>query len=761
MATKTLSFSTPTVRDQRTLIWLQKQSPAVSWWKWDGVVDSLEAYHRWQAQGANVVGLVLCGNGNGNGNESDVYLDEVYRVAQKVQFVVLPRKVIQTKTEDYWQENFDNVFVVDDLHETYPFVGGAWDGTLADAILILAMMARYHRVVDVVGERNTGEMTVENGIQPAELVWFTQYYSSKDKKRAQELRECLRRNLKSRWVDRVVLLNERDESVAWASFAPRDVAKLEQRVIGRRLTYADFFQEVGRRWPAGSGMDAVVALGNADIYVGEEMAEAWRIRWEDRAICLLRWDDHGEGAKKARLFGPRADSQDVWMFSAASVAERKWSAEVGIPLGKPGCDNAILRLLLQQRFLLSNPALSLKTYHLHVSGVRTYTKAEAIPSPVYIHLEPTYLIDTRQEFAPRISPYHVCNETVSFTVRSSSMSNEITYCTMLEKKGRYRWEPMVENYYFEPAIPVYTWSQGQQGAGVTHNGLVYDLYRIYTGRAAIQQPEYNYWPAAEVDLFTPLRSAHRMVAIPLANAERIFADAEVYTLFYGSRYLRLRSLVGPLVGSLGYWAPVSPHQAGAGWPGGEETWKGADGWTGDAVPWAKGTACWAKEVVGFLPGPSVSELGREDVEALRQHRRGWLDAPTVEEGVRRCVVVGDEVLTEGWLEGLKDTLGAGWTVERIVGGGQGQALFGASLCLLVGGPDTQAKWAPIWCLPKGAALLEFQQELAVDGECQHVAHVADLASWIFLLAKGSVADVQADVLAEVKGWWGKHQTMFS
>lgn len=758
-----MSLSTPTVRNQRTLIWLQHHSPAIPWWKWDSVVDSLDAYHRWNAQGANVIGVILCADrmSTTSSVESTIWLDEVYTVAKRVQFVLLPRKIIQWKSEDYWRENFDNVFIIDDLHEMYPFVGGAWDGSVADAIGLLGIIGRYHRLVDVSlgqeqgqGQRVYHEMTIEHGVRPVELVWFTQFYTSKEKKRTQELRDCLRRNVRNRWVDRVVLLNEQDESAAWASFPPKDVAKIEQRVIGHRLTYADFFQEVNRRWPVGNPLDAVVALGNADIYVGEEMAEVWRIRWEDRAICLLRWDDHGEGTNRARLFGPRSDSQDVWMFSAASVAARRWDwKEVDIPLGKPGCDNAILRPLLQQRFLLSNPALSLKTYHLHISGVRTYGKADAIYSPVYIHLEPTYLIDTKQETVPCQSPQYVCNETVPFTVRSSSMSNEITYCTMLEKEGRYRWEPMVENYYFEPAIPVYTWSNG---AGVTPNGLVYDLYRIYTGRAAIQHPEYNYWPAAGVDLFTPLRTASRMAAIPLADAEGVFRERDVYTLFYGSRYLRLRSLSPET--PLGYWMPSS--HAGA-WEGGEVNWIGSDAWKADALVWEKGTACWAKEVVGFLPSPSVAELGREDVGMLRQHRRGWLVAPSVREGVRRCVVVGDGVITGEWIKGLEGVLGTGWEVERIMPGYTSDAWFGASLCLLVGGPDTHAKWAPIWMLPKGAVLLEFQQELTMSGECQHVAHISDLASWIFLLSKGSVADIQTDLLAGVKGWWAKHHRVLS
>jgi hypothetical protein len=252
-----------------------------------------------------------------------------------------------------------------------------------------------------------------------------------------------------------------------------------------------------------------------------------------------------------------------------------------------------------------------------------------------------------------------------------------------------------------------------------------------------------------------------MAAIPLPNADRVFQDSEVYTLFYGSRYLRLQSLSPDA--PLSYWAPKG--QGGEAWQGGKDSWIGAERWMADAVPWEKGTACWAKEVVGFLPSPSVAELGREDVEVLRKHRRGWVVAPQVKEG-RRCVVIGDEVLTSGWVQCVQAILGAGWMVERVQAKrSQSQAdqdlLFGASLCLLVGGPDTQAKWAPIWRLPKGAVLLEFQQELAVDGECQHVAHLSDLASWIFLLAKGSVVDNQEDVLTALKGWWGKHQGMFS
>ncbi len=706
--TKTLTFSTPTVRNDRVLIWLRTQSPAVAWWKWDGVVTSLEDYHRWTGCGARVVGVVLA---DGCDSDKSAWLEEVWRVAKKVTFVLLPRAVIQWKTAAYWEENFDNIMVLEDLHESYPFVGSAWQGTAGDGVRMLAMIGRYHRLVDGVDhDRPLYDLRLEYGTRPADLVLYTQYYTSKDKERAKELRECLRRNVKNRAVDRVVLLTERDESVAWASFAVRDKAKIVQRVIGRRLTYGDFFRDVAEAAPAG---DAIVMLANADIYVGEEIEEVWRIRWEDRAVALLRWDDVGKGPKGARVFGPRADSQDAWLFSAKSVAERRWTAaDADIPLGKPGCDNAILRVLLAQRFLLSNPALSLKTYHLHSSGVRTYRKEDTIASPVYIHLEPTYLIDTQQVAVPPAAPSHLCNEVASFRVKASSLSNEITYCTMLERGGRWRWEPMVDNYAFEPAIPVYHWSSG---AAVTPNGLVYDLYRIYTGRAALSDPAWNLWPAAGVDLFTPMRHVSRMMALPCSVD--VFGSWGRYVVEYLSRVLRLRAEL-PLEDA-SFWLPAA-------FRGRLEAF--APDLLGRAVPWELGVACWADEVVGRLPGPCGAEVGREEIRALRQ-AAGW---QSVISG-RVCVIWQGGALTAGVVENLKEWIeAAGWVVvcdgeAASVGALQGAAVMIWDRCPAAG-------WE-VWRLPEGARAIEGMSELEVVGEAQHLAHMSGVEGYVVMMPK--------------------------
>jgi hypothetical protein len=225
--------------------------------------------------------------------------------------------------------------------------------------------------------------------------------------------------------------------------------------------------------------------------MGASLSVLWRMDLKDRMLALLRWDDSADGEEPV-LFGPRADSQDTWILLSDSIKDKTWPyATFDFPLGQPGCDNAFAGHMLRNRISLSNPALTFQTFHLHNSNVRNYTKKDMIVSDLYINLVPTYLIDTKQEQVPKDKAPAICNELVTFEVKSSSISNEITYCTMLEKEGRYKWEPTVENHYFEPAIPVYRW----KNACVTPNGLVYDPYTIYVGKH-VEEDRFNYWKDA-------------------------------------------------------------------------------------------------------------------------------------------------------------------------------------------------------------------------------------------------------------------------
>ncbi len=735
-----LTLTTPMIRNHRTLVRLASQPTDKPWNRWDAVVTRIAHYHQW-VKASHIIGMVLLSVEG----DADAWFADLFQIAKDVTLVLLPASVLRLKSAEFWSENFDNVLCLDDLDESYPFLGERWDGSEDDAVALFAHLCRYHRVVDVNVTRPV-PFEVVQGIHPPACWVLTQYFRPPEAERRAELLTCLRNNCAATEVDRVVLLNETDLSAEWKGIPGAE--KIHQAVIRKRLTYAHFLQFVHDEVPD----NVIVILANADIYVKEElldphqtdahvtapsaMLDLWKINMKDRMMALLRWDVTATG--EAVIFGPRADSQDTWILLSDSVRAHTWPyATFDFPLGKPGCDNAFAAHMLRERFVLCNPALTFKTYHLHLSNVRNYTKRDAIRSDLYINLVPTYLIDTKKETVPHGaaslgSPISICNELVSFEIRSSSLSNEITYCTMLEKEGRYKWEPSVENHYFEPAIPVYRWNT----AAVTTNGLVYDPYTIYTGK---QAEEFPYWKGSKVELFTSLYSRDRMLAIPFPDMS-VFLNSDTYLLYYVSRCMRL--MVDYPGSSI--WVPLNMTD-----PITSLDWKGLT--CGRAVPFEERSACWAKEVIGFVPGSASLELGREDVQMLRSRCPIWKSAE------RKAVLISDDILTPAWLtEWVAPWLQQNkWEVTVVSKAGY-EDVVGASLFVVFGGPQTASKWARAWALPPQATVVEFQQELALSGELQHLCHVADVQSWILLLSKGSQQDVQQQVLQQFTKWYKKN-----
>lgn len=721
MPPKVMTLTTPTVRNLRTLIWLQHQKPMYSS-KWDVVVTSLERYHYWDDQNARIVGMIF----DHVEGEVDDFMADLYESAKNVTMVLLPQSILSLKSEDFWADNFDNVLNLNQLLESYPYLLEPWNGTIQDAISLMALLTRYNRLVDcpvTESRRNMlgNSFQVTEKIVPQESWLITQYFQHTDPIRAKEIRECLVKNCACPYLDRIVLLNEKDLSKEWKNIPGAN--KITQVIIKRRLTYANFLQFVHDQVPA----NVFTILCNADIYMGASLCDLWRMDLTDRMFALLRWDDSADGEEPV-LFGPRADSQDTWIFLSDSIKSRSWSYQtIDFPLGQPGCDNAFAGHMLRNRFVLSNPALTFQTFHLHNTNIRNYTMKDMIRSDLYINLVPTYLIDTKQEQTPKEKVQAICNELVTFEVQSSSISNEITYCTMLEKEGRYKWEPTVENHYFEPAIPVYRW----KNACVTPNGLVYDPYTIYTGKHH-DEDRFNYWKNAKVDIFTPLQSAKKMLAIPFPDTSA-FHSRSHYLLRYMARVLRL----------------LQEHPDASFW-----VVKGMEPRFLRNLPsiyFDENTSCWAEEVIGLLPSPASLEIGREDVAILRSMLCTY---PSVVKRV--CTVILSDMMNHQWItERLAPFLqkNSMWIIRMISEEDAYDSLVDSSLCLVMGD-----SWPLLWALPPGCCVIEFQQELALQGECQHLCHVADLNSWVLLLSKGSVTDVQQQIMEQLEKWYKKNSS---
>ena len=192
---------------------------------------------------------------------------------------------------------------------------------------------------------------------------FTTVYPETNPARRAEYEECLRRNLACAELDEVCVLAEGDGIRLPPS------PKLRERRILKRPSYDDFFSWINEV----AGPDDVSIIANTDIYFDSNIRALEHIAWRaNTCLALSRWDVQADGT--ARLF-EAADSQDCWIFKG-KIGDVKGD----IPVGVYDCDNKIAWELERAGYNVLNPSLSIRCFHLHLSGYRSY---EVAPAPDY------------------------------------------------------------------------------------------------------------------------------------------------------------------------------------------------------------------------------------------------------------------------------------------------------------------------------------------------------------------------------------------
>ena len=214
------------------------------------------------------------------------------------------------------------------------------------------------------------------------IVLVQQFYVAQDPERHLENQQCLRRNLANPLIDRIVLHNEReytDEELGVVAAG----SKLEQLIIGRRLTYLDAF--ASDAVPA----NAYIVLANSDIFFDRTLANVRRsgLRATRRVLCQLRHEYehalHRDNLDACKPFGEdvgfraQPNSQDVWIWHRSHQLPPALSHGFNVALGTPGCDNAVAHRFGTAGFERANAPAWVKCFHHHASSLRGYAKATA------------------------------------------------------------------------------------------------------------------------------------------------------------------------------------------------------------------------------------------------------------------------------------------------------------------------------------------------------------------------------------------------
>ena len=194
---------------------------------------------------------------------------------------------------------------------------------------------------------------------------FISYYEEKIEIRKKELLFCLSKNIENPYIDKITIINE-------GGNIP-DYIKTDKKVEiinANRPTYNDFFEIINKT----TNDDNINIIANTDIFFDNTLKLLNHTNLRNKCFALTRWE--WQPNKTSTINLRRYDSQDVWIFKG------KIKAIDGIfLLGVLACDSRIAYEIKKSGYKLTNPSLSVKTYHNHSSNLRNYNFNEIIQKP--------------------------------------------------------------------------------------------------------------------------------------------------------------------------------------------------------------------------------------------------------------------------------------------------------------------------------------------------------------------------------------------
>jgi len=578
-----------------------------------------------------------------------------------------------------------HTFVLDDLYDSYPFLGEPVQlgDSIEKIILSLAHILRMNRILwTAAADRESLDYNVrlqydawvkhcdgvlvnvrddtDDSIVPRTTL-IQQYFRHSSNRRNRELRAALEANLACPYIDSVLLLNE----TAANDLPVSD--KLKTIVIGHRLTYYDVYTAALEHVPAGG----FVLYANLDIHFNDTLAYLWKVPLLEKRLffALLRWEETTTGS--LRIFGPRSDSQDSWIFARDALDFMPTKEELDFPFGQSGCDNAISLIMMRKRFLVVNPAYSIQTIHLHTSNIRNYDPKDVLYRPHYLYIDPTpiqsFIVEKNMEKYAKLptSIQHtwimsVLRMTFPRPIAGLVADNVKTLCGMLRRDG-HTFSAEEKNLWTPPPhqTPLYHLTNG---TFVSTEGLISDFKTIYVGHHTEWTRQ---WSETKQSSMTSSIYVPSMIAAPLSDASR--KTLGQWVLHYLPRVITIRRLVQ----SAGLAKPefLVPQFADVGSFLNDCVWTDSEKGNITILPVVDGMNYFSEDVWAIPPeeeghGDYVSS---EDIQLLRSLLPANTDNSDTTPVAVFCVDDDETaVCTRGWAEETADKLfSKGWTIRYV------------------------------------------------------------------------------------------------
>jgi len=217
----------------------------------------------------------------------------------------------------------------------------------------------------------------KDDINDKPIFMINQFFIHKDEKRYQEMKFCLQKNVDNNHIEKIYLLNERIYSDEELGVKNNKIIQID---IKKRLTFEKAFDF------ARGLEESYCIICNSDIFLDQTVKNLQRgsLAKIPSLQALLRYEYNEElPLENAKIFGPRADSQDTWIIYNTYLKNVELS-NMNFPMGQGGCDNAITERFYRMGFTIYNEPDMIKTYHYHTEeGTRKWYNEKKVPMPYY------------------------------------------------------------------------------------------------------------------------------------------------------------------------------------------------------------------------------------------------------------------------------------------------------------------------------------------------------------------------------------------
>jgi len=737
-------------RDQKTLVYLTEDAePSMRWARWQTLVSDRESLAVLHPVIPNYILLW-----NRLSNEDVVFWkDWISAHRSQIHLVFLSKAIAEQLGDDILQ--IVNVMCYSEMYDLYPFIELELTDSspLLQIICAIATVFRYNQLyishgcdfsdVNTAGavavyHKQEGKLFVEKlkvSLVP-KIVLIQQYFQHPLARRNREIKECLLRNIQNPFIDEIHLLNEK-------SFPEWLVhPKIHELIIEKRLDYSAVFQHIKDRIPS----NTIVAFSNSDIYLDSTLRHLYSISMKGRFLSLLRWDDPNmpqiqeESEKKpAKIFGPRPDSQDTWIVLSDDVRFDPMLEDFQIQFGKAGCDNALNVAMLRQRFLICNPAYTIKTYHIHLSAVRDYNPQDIVDKPFYLYIDPTTIQEYSvvRDLSKNIyaSVKSAGNTSISRQIHYVNENSAATICSMLKREQKWIFNAKENNdfvYEKEATTTLYKFTN----KFMSPSGLFYGVNQIYAGNNV---KWLKTWETSAVNILSTTLHIPHLIATEFDPT--LAENLPLYCLHYLAKVLRVRKMIQQKEPS------VNPEFLICQVNGVSEflsilDWDRSESKV-NLVPYDEKLQYYAENL--YVLEPALNDiLTPIDIQYLRALVPDYLKADSGSEKATVVFAVDDdaEILSRAWIERIQETSFADWRVHRIGPKTPPKEAFQlVSKANVFIGQTNSLSW--MWCMRQGSTVIEVMKDIKPNGESIHLAGIAGL-KYCVVVAKREPIDLQRE-----------------